>query len=157
MEIENPGIFKDPINPESIKDVHPSIPYNPTIAEVLFWSGYLENWGSGAKRIIDLCKEHGIPEPTWTDNQGFISICFFKSKEAYVRNVLKDVLKELSDRQRIIINNVLKDANITIAQLAVNLNVDERTIRRDLATLQKAGILHREGGRKDGRWVISIL
>lgn len=28
-----------------------------------------------------------------------------------------------------------------------------RTIQRDLASLQK-GILTREGGRKDGRWVI---
>lgn len=156
VEIENPGIFKDPINPESIRGVHPSIPYNPTIAEVLFRSGYLENWGSGAKRIIDLCKEHGNPEPIWTDNHGFISICFFKSKEAYVRNVLKDVLKELSDRQRIIIDNVLKDANTTIAQLAANLDVDERTVRRDITTLQKSGILHREGGRKDGRWVIQF-
>ena len=154
VEIENPGIFKDPINPESIKGVHPSIPYNPTIAEVLFRSGYLENWGSGAKRIIDLCKEHGVPEPTWTDNHGFISICFFKSKEAYTRNVLKDVLKELTDRQSLIISNVLKDANITIAQLAANLDVDERTIRRDITTLQNAGILRREGGRKDGRWTI---
>ena len=53
-----------------------------------------------------------------------------------------------------IINNVLKDANVTIAQLAADINVDERTIRRDLTTLQKAGILHREGGRKDGQWVI---
>lgn len=157
VEIENPGIFKDPINPESIKSAHPSIPYNPTIAEVLFRSGYLENWGSGAKRIIDLCKEHGIPEPIWVDNHGFISICFFKSNKAYAQNVLKDVLKELTDRQRVIIDNVLKDANVTIAQLAENLDVDERTIRRDITTLQKSGILHREGGRKDGQWVISII
>ena len=48
------------------------------------------------------------------------------------------------------IRNVLKEASITIAQLAENLNVDERTIGRDITTLQKAGILHREGGRKNG-------
>lgn len=75
--------------------------------------------------------------------------------EVTIYNVLKDVLKELADRQRVIIDNVLKDANVTIAQLAENLDVDERTIRRDITTLQKSGILHREGGRKDGRWVIS--
>ena len=83
--------------------------------------------------------------------------CFFKSNKAYAQNVLKDVLKELTDRQRVIIDNVLKDANVTIAQLAENLDVDERTIRRDITTLQKSGILHREGGRKDGQWVISII
>ena len=85
-----------------------------------------------------------------------VTAFFFKSNKAYAQNVLKDVLKELTDRQRVIIDNVLKDANVTIAQLAANLDVDERTVRRDITTLQKAGILHREGGRKDGRWVISI-
>ena len=157
VEIENPGIFRDPINPESIKKAHPSVPYNPTIAEVLYRSGYLENWGSGAKRIVDLCKEHGLPEPVWSDNQGFISICFFKSNEDLVRNVLKDVLKELTDRQRVIINNVLKDDTVTIAQLATSIGVDERTVRRDITTLQKKGVLSREGGRKDGRWAIGIV
>ena len=83
---------------------------------------------------------------SWTD---------FTDVTIYI--VLKDVLKELTDRQRVIIDNVLKDANVTIAQLAENLDVDERTIRRDITTLQKSGILHREGGRKDGQWVISII
>lgn len=32
--------------------------------------------------------------------------------------------------------------------------VERRTIQRDIEELQKAGILVREGGRKDGRWVI---
>ena len=157
VEIENPGIFKDPINPESIRSAHPSIPYNHTIAEVLFRSGYLENWGSGAKRIIDLCREHGIPEPIWVDNHGFISICFFKSNEAYLHNVIKDVIKELPERQRLILDDVIKDTTITASQLAKKCNVTERTIMRDIDVLQKAGILHREGGRKDGQWVISII
>lgn len=69
-----------------------------------------------------------------------------------IYNVLKDVLKELTDRQRVIIDNVLKDTNVTIAQLAADIN--ERTIRRDFMALQRAGILHRDGVRKDGRWVI---
>lgn len=102
------------------------------------------------KRIIDLCKEHGIPEPTWVDNHGFISICFFKSKEAFLHNVIK----ELTERQRFILDDVIKDTTITVSQLAKNSNVTERTIMRDIDTLQKAGILHREGGRKDGHWAI---
>ena len=33
-------------------------------------------------------------------------------------------------------------------------SVTERTIQNDLAQLKKMGILSREGGRKEGRWVI---
>lgn len=32
--------------------------------------------------------------------------------------------------------------------------VKPRTIERDLAKLKDIGVLYREGGRKDGRWVI---
>ena len=32
--------------------------------------------------------------------------------------------------------------------------INERTIERDLAKLKKLGILSREGGRKEGKWVI---
>ena len=34
------------------------------------------------------------------------------------------------------------------------ISVTDRTIRTDIADLQAKGILTREGGRKDGRWVI---
>ena len=33
-------------------------------------------------------------------------------------------------------------------------NIDEITRKRELASLQEKDILTREGGRKDGRWVI---
>ena len=33
---------------------------------------------------------------------------------------------------------------------------NERTIERDLAKLKKMGILTREGGRKEGKWIIKI-
>ena len=32
---------------------------------------------------------------------------------------------------------------------------NERTIERDLAKLKKLGVLTREGGRKEGKWVVN--
>lgn len=72
------------------------------------------------QQIFVLCKEHDIPEPTWTDNQGFISICFFKSKEVFLHNVIKDVTKKLPERQRLILADVIKDTTVTVSQLAKN-------------------------------------
>lgn len=37
---------------------------------------YLENWGSGAKRIMDACKDQGIEAPTWCLDGGFVTITF---------------------------------------------------------------------------------
>ena len=65
VEIANPGQFPNDITIDSIKLPHHSHPYNPTIADVLYLSTYLESWGSGAKRIMDECKSQNIKEPDW--------------------------------------------------------------------------------------------
>ena len=35
-----------------------------------------ENWGTGAKRIIEACREQGVEEPTWRRDGGFIYVTF---------------------------------------------------------------------------------
>ena len=73
-------------------------------------------------------------------------------------DVGKDVGKEISERQKIIIDMIATDpflsAKAISARISEKDSVNERTIERDLAKLKKIGIIAREGGRKDGRWVI---
>ncbi|WP_165157705.1 ATP-binding protein [Parabacteroides sp. ZJ-118] len=76
IEIANPGIFPPQITPESIKKPHESYPYNLKIAEALYKSTYLESWGSGAKRIMDACREQGVEEPVWRWDGGFVIVTF---------------------------------------------------------------------------------
>ena len=76
VEIGNPGIFPSQITPENIKEPHDSYPYNVKIAEALYRSMWLENWGSGAKRIIEACQEQGVEEPTWRWDGGFVYVTF---------------------------------------------------------------------------------
>lgn len=42
-----------------------SFPYNPIIAQALYKMTYLENWGSGIRKIADSCREAGVEEPTY--------------------------------------------------------------------------------------------
>ena len=44
--------------------------------------------------------------------------------------------------------------NITTSELAQKLNIRFRTLQRYIAQLQSMGVITREGGRKEGRWVI---
>lgn len=76
IEIENPGVLPPQLTPETIKDSHNSYPYNLIIADVLFKTTFVENWGTGAKRIIDVCRQHDVEEPTWSVNGGFICVTF---------------------------------------------------------------------------------
>lgn len=91
IEIANPGVFPPQITPETIKEPHESYPYNPKIAEVLYKSTFLENWGSGARRIIEACAEQGLEEPSWRWDGGFVIITFRRLK----RNVSSQQSKEV--------------------------------------------------------------
>lgn len=53
-----------------------SYPYNVKMAEALYRSMWLENWGSGAKRIIEACREQGVEDPTWRWDGGFVYVTF---------------------------------------------------------------------------------
>lgn len=46
------------------------------MAEVLYRSMWLENWGSGARRIMEACEEQGVEEPTWRWDGGFVYVTF---------------------------------------------------------------------------------
>ena len=78
----------------------------------------------------------------------------------------KDDPKELSERQKGIVSRLfetgqkivqddfLEDVLETSASLATYFKVNERTIRRDLSTLQAKRIICHIGPDKGGRWII---
>ncbi|MCQ2340183.1 MAG: HTH domain-containing protein [Paludibacteraceae bacterium] len=73
------------------------------------------------------------------------------------KNCTKDdtnVHKELTENQNVIIGLIAQDDTITRAILTQKTGLSDSTIARELKTLSSLGILHREGGRKKGRWVI---
>lgn len=55
------------------------------------------------------------------------------------KDVVKDVVKELSDRQRIIVSLMNDDKQISAAELSQIINVNVRTVQREIATLEKQG------------------
>lgn len=55
-----------------------SYPCNPLIANVLYSTTYIENWGSGVKRIMEACQKRDVAAPTWTVNGGFVVVTFMR-------------------------------------------------------------------------------
>ncbi len=67
----------------------------------------------------------------------------------------KEGQKELSSRQLEIIHLLEKTPTATMSQIAEAMAITYRTVRRDMEYLQKSGIISREGGRKEGKWIIN--
>ena len=146
IEIENPGILPPQITPENILQPHISYPYNPLIANVLYSTTYIENWGSGVKRIMEACQKRGVDAPTWTVNGGFVVVTFMRPAKGGTQDVTQeDTLDEK-------IEKAIKDnLNITTEELAKQFGVTSMTIKRHLAKMPHIRYV---GSGYSGHWEV---
>ena len=154
----NPGLLKLPV--ETIYQGGNSKARNPKIQNMLRMIGFGENVGSGFPKIIAAWKETNWGEPKLLNKldvdevELVLPVPNISNLSFTTQNVVKDVVKELSDRQRVLVEMLVADPYLSAKVMSEKDRVDERTIQRDLAKLKKLGILSREGGRKDGKWII---
>ena len=158
LVFRNPGLLRLPI--EQIYEGGVSFARNPKIQNMLRMVGYGENLGSGFPLILEAWKQAGWEKPELKNKVELDEVELMMPLP--LPNVVKDVVKELPERQRFVLEIIKLDPYISAKAIAEQITekdsgrtkVTSRTIQRDLANLQKIGILTREGGRKDGRWVI---
>ena len=158
----NPGLLRLPI--EQIYEGGNSKARNPRIQNMLRMVGFGENIGSGFPKIIAAWKETNWGEPELKNKVELDEVELVlpvpamglrQGNGSFVSsNETKDETKQLYERQQFIVQMIQEDDTITINKMAQKANVAEITIKRELATLQEKDILTREGGRKDGHWVI---
>lgn len=142
VEITNPGRFPAHLTAETIKQPHDSHPRNPLIANVLYLSTYLEKWGSGVARIIEACKEQGVPEPTYEDRGGFIHIVFKRKSYIQANKTDNDTQDYENGRQK-------------------SENVDRKSRQKsekvDRKSRQKNENVDRKGGQKTREAIFDLI
>ena len=77
-------------------------------------------------------------------------------------NVVSDVTSnvtslspvKISERQQNILDLIRKNSRISVREMSLVMSLVERTIKRDLADMQKKGVLIREDNTSAGHWVI---
>ena len=63
---------------------------------------------------------------------------------------------QLTDRQKEICKMIKNNPRVFVKEMSLVLSLVERTIKRDLADMQKKGVLIREGNTNAGHWVLLI-
>jgi len=158
----NPGLLKLPV--EQIYAGEETRARNQRIQNMFRMIGFGENLGSGFPLILSAWNEKHWLKPQLIEQRDLLQVKLILSIETknVVKDVVKDVVKEISERQRIILDFIAENPTLSAnamsekmsEKLSEKTGIVPRTIQRDLADLQKKGIIVREGGRKDGRWVI---
>ncbi len=143
FNVWNDGSLPEGISEEDLKKAHPSKPRNPLLADVCFKAGYIDSWGRGTIKIIEACKEAGLPEPVLKEEQGgFLSKVF---KDRFTEDQLKKA--GLDERQIEAILYTKKYGEITNARYQKIGNVSKATATRHLKELEDKGLLKNIGTR----------
>ncbi|MDD3641681.1 MAG: ATP-binding protein, partial [Atribacterota bacterium] len=146
--IWNPGKLPSELKVDDLKKDHSSYPRNPLIANVFYLAGYIERWGSGTKRIVDLCKEQGLPEPEYKEEQGGFSVWFFK--DIYTEEILQKM--GLNERQIKAVLYVKGKGKITNKEYQQICSVKKRQTTDDLKELENMKIFERIGTTGKGTY-----
>ena len=166
LEIWNEGELPVGYTEETLMGRHSSKPRNRNIANAMFKAGFIDTWGRGYMKIREGFEAAGIPMPKVQNFCGGVQVTVQRTKFMQMMNVGNNVASnvvssvvsvsqvQLTERQREIYKLIKANSFISSKQMSVVLSVVHRTIQRDLAALQKAGIIIREGNTSAGHWVL---
>ena len=137
LEVWNPGTLPGTLTLESLHGDHPSVPFNPLIAESLYLTRYIEKAGSGTQRMIELCREAALPEPDFELRQGSFVITVWKDwLSAEVLQALN-----LNDRQKRAISAIRQQGRVSNSDYQAWTDATRPTAKRDLEDLVRKGVV----------------
>ena len=158
IEITSPGGLPKSLTVEDIYSGRSEI-RNRVISNLLLKSGYVEQWGSGIPRMIEMCKEVGLKVPEIEEKGLFIVLRIFRKNKMYnnrPNNTLKTKSKSdlIADNLNQIYELLVEDNQLTVKEIADSVYLAEASTQRRLKTLQDQGLIERVGSKKTGHWVV---
>ncbi|MBN1426646.1 putative DNA binding domain-containing protein [Candidatus Fermentibacteria bacterium] len=160
IEIQNPGQLPFGMTIDDIKAGVSSI-RNRVIARVLHELDYMETWGTGYKRMRADCEAGGYPLPDWVELGRVTRVVFHPHPQVAAtgdvgRNVGESVGRTvvpgipLNDRQRWFVERLVDGVHVRADDIARQFGRTVRTAERDIAALERAGVVEFVGARKNG-------
>lgn len=160
LEVWNPGLLPPSLTLDKLKGKHDSIPRNPLIAKAFFWIKYAEDVGSGTSKIIQWCKEWGLPEPTYEEAGGSFVTVFHNPKleeggqKGWSEKVVRKGGQKLTSKQMVVLDLIKQNPYATRKELSEKLGIYESAVQKHLDTLKKKEAINRVGPDKGGHWEI---
>jgi ATP-dependent DNA helicase RecG len=142
IEVRSIGDFPSGVSAEQLSREHLSVRRNPLIAEAFHRIGAIEAWGRGTNRVIEACRAYGIPDPSFVDAAGAVTVTF-KAEVAVGAPSRDQAGTKLGLSQDQVQLLGLASKSSTLPELMTPFGRTNRTKFRDqvLAPLLKAGLL----------------
>lgn len=151
VEIWNSGSLPAQLTIKDLKKPHRSFPGNPLIAEVFYLADYIQKAGSGTIEMVKQCKQSGLPEPEFVNNQGY-EFRTILGRDIFTESALAHT--GLNDRQIKAVKYVKEKGRITNREYRQLNNISDEGARRDLDILLKKNIFKTQGGGRSLSYII---
>lgn len=162
--IWSPGHLPDDWTLEKLLGKHPSLPFNPLVANAFFRAGYIESWGRGIEKIQRECREYDIPAPDFDHSMSGLMLTFHANPRR-----LKEVLGEgtrldeklderldekLGKNRAAIVRLMRKNSRITVSEVAKTLRISRTAADKNIQALKAKDYIKRVGPAKGGHWEV---
>jgi ATP-dependent DNA helicase RecG len=81
---------------------HSSQPFNPDVANAFFRAGMIEAWGRGIERMLEACRQGGLPAPEVREERSGIWIVFKFLQRSSTPGVTPQVTPEVTPQVRLL-------------------------------------------------------
>ncbi len=136
IEIKNPGTLPQSLRIEDLYTTHSSILRNPLIAKAFDLAGYIEAWGSGTLKMINLMLREGLQPPKFEEEHGFFKVTL--SFESLTLDPLEKRIFEYVKEKKV----------VRSSQVSEEFGIAQRTARKILRKLYTLKLIGREGKKK---------
>jgi ATP-dependent DNA helicase RecG len=158
IEFFNPGRLPEQISIEDlISGNYVSDCRNKLISKIFKEITWIERYGSGIKRVIDMFRAYGSPVPVFENFQhGFRVITYPLTANSIEKEIIKTekVTEKVTENQQLILDNILKNQYVTSGELAEMIGISIRKIKVNISKLKVKGLLERIGPDKGGYWSV---
>lgn len=133
-----------------------SIPVNEKLSEIFLQLHISEKSGRGVPIIVNAYGKEAI---SFKENSIVVTIPFNridqKNEDDYLNTTrLQDSVIMLSDRRKMILDEIKKNPRITKAELSKKLGISDTAIDKNIAYLRDNGFIQRIGKTKGGYWLV---
>ena len=151
MEIWNSGILPKGLSVEQLRHDHYSMPRNPLIAKMFFWIKYAEEVGTGTNKIIQWCKQWGLPEPRFKETGASFTLTF---KNPHPQKDLSLTRADLNQRQKKALEYIKEKGSISRKEFSVLTGISLRQANKDINNLLKKKLISRLGKGRSVKYTV---
>ncbi len=155
LEVESPGSFPFGF---TLEDFFAGVSHvrNKVIARIFRELGLMEEWGTGYRRIKEVCKQLGYETPTWSELGSSVRVAFSPHRVAQLDEDEPECFQgiRLSPRQEKILALFEQKNTLTAREVKEKLEIpiSDRMLRVDLLFLKKRGVLTTTGKGPSTCW-----